>query len=96
MTSTAQDHDLTARPIWTGLMGVDDEGAYLVGGKCEACGFTTLGLRDVCPDCWAEGTMRQTPIGRRGRIGAVWTGELEKAGAGRTGELEPDRPVERP
>jgi len=66
MTADAQDHDLTSRPIWAGLMGADDEGAYLVGGKCEACGFTTLGLRDICPDCWTEGSMQQTPIGRRG------------------------------
>ena len=68
MTTDAHDHDLAARPIWSGLMGADDDGAYLVGGKCGACGFTTLGLRDVCPDCWAEGSMRQTPIGRRGTL----------------------------
>jgi len=58
--------DLVTQPIWTGLMGADDDGPYLVGGTCSACGFTTLGVRDICPDCWANGTMTETPIGRRG------------------------------
>lgn len=70
MTSTAADTatDLVERPIWTGLMGADAEGAFLIGGTCAACGFTTLGVREICPDCWAEGTMREAPIGRRGTL----------------------------
>lgn len=69
MMTAATDEDptdLVARPIWTGLMGADEDGPYLVGGTCSACGFTTLGVRDICPECWAEHTMTETPIGRRG------------------------------
>lgn len=68
MTSAAEDTDLVSRPIWNGLMGADEAGPYLIGGRCSACGFTTLGLRDVCPECWAEGTMAEAPIGRRGTL----------------------------
>ena len=59
---------MVEQPIWNGLMGTDAQGAYLVGGKCSACGFTTLGLRDICPECWACGTMDETPIGRQGTL----------------------------
>ena len=31
-------------------------------------GFTTLGVRDICPECWAEGTMSEVPIGRHGTL----------------------------
>lgn len=58
--------DLTSRSVWEGLLGEDADGPYLVGGRCAACGFVTLGMRDVCPSCWARGSMTKTPIGRRG------------------------------
>ena len=60
--------DLVERPIWAGLMGEDADGAFLIGGSCAACGFTTLSVRNICPECWARGTMRETPIGRRGTL----------------------------
>lgn len=60
--------NLVTRPLWPGLMSEDAEGAYLVGGCCAACGWLALGQRDLCPKCWAEGTMRATPIGRRGTL----------------------------
>lgn len=69
MTSpAAQDGNLVERPLWTGLMDSDHEGSYLVGGRCSRCGFTTLGLRDICPECWAHGTMDEAPIGRQGTL----------------------------
>lgn len=60
--------DLVERPIWAGLMGEDSDGAFLIGGACAACGFTTLGVREICPECWAKGTMSETPIGRHGTL----------------------------
>ena len=63
-----QDNDLVEQPIWTGLMGGDDMGAYLVGGTCSSCGFTTLGRRDICPECWTHGSMEEVPIGRQGTL----------------------------
>jgi uncharacterized OB-fold protein len=59
---------VASRPIWEGLLGEDAEGPYLLGGRCEACGFVTLGLRDICPECWARGTMTMAPIGRKGSV----------------------------
>ena len=61
--------DFVDRPIWDGLMGVDDEGAYLVGGACappvdssrSAC---VTSARSAGP----KETMREAPIGRSGRL----------------------------
>ncbi len=58
--------DLVSRSVWEGLVGEDAEWPYLVGGRCAACGFVTLGVRDICPACWARGSMSPAPIGRRG------------------------------
>ena len=70
MTSNVPEvsDNLADRPIWDGLMGVDEDGPYLVGGSCATCGFITLGVRAICPECWAEGTMTGVPIGRSGRL----------------------------
>ena len=70
MTSAIREEteNLVDRPIWDDLMGVDEDGAFLVGGSCAACGFVTLGVRDICPECWAEGTMGSVPIGRSGTL----------------------------
>lgn len=65
---SAHDSNLVEQPIWNGLLGRDELGAYLVGGKCSTCGFTTLGLRDICPDCWEHGTMKEVAIGRQGTL----------------------------
>ena len=45
-------------------MDADAQGVYLIGGQCSACGFITLGVRRICPSCWATGIMAVTPIGR--------------------------------
>lgn len=56
------------RPIWDGLIGSDADGVYLIGGTCMACGFTTLGVREICPECWAHGMMAEAAIGRRATL----------------------------
>jgi uncharacterized OB-fold protein len=45
-----------------------DGDCFLVGGKCRSCGAVTWGLRPMCPQCWAEGTQEEIPIGRRGTL----------------------------
>jgi len=60
--------DKSSRPICEGLVGEDAEGPFLLGGRCKACGFVTLGVRDTCPECWARGSMTSLPIGRRGSV----------------------------
>ncbi|MBT5414811.1 MAG: hypothetical protein HOH66_15530 [Rhodospirillaceae bacterium] len=56
----------TLVPAWEGLWDEDDEGAYLVGGRCGACGGLALGLRPICPHCHREGTLVAEAVGRRG------------------------------
>ena len=58
--------DLSSRPIWQDLSGEDAEGPYLVGGRCADCGDLSIGLREICPECWSERRMLRTPMGRQG------------------------------
>jgi uncharacterized OB-fold protein len=55
-------------PAWEGLWDEDGDGAYLIGGRCGACGCLALGLRPICPRCHREGTLAAEPVGRRGRL----------------------------
>ncbi len=57
-----------AAPAWPGLWGRDAEGAYLVAGRCDRCGGRALGLREFCPHCHSEGSLREARIGRTGRL----------------------------
>lgn len=66
--ATTRDGVNAARPIRDGLFGEDAEGPYLVGGRCRACGFVTLGARPICPRCLAEDAMGEEPIGRAGTL----------------------------
>jgi uncharacterized protein len=63
-----QQSDLVQRPIWNGLTGEDEQGSFLVGGRCTRCGFLTLGSRDLCPNCWTRNAMQPCPIGRVGTL----------------------------
>jgi benzoylsuccinyl-CoA thiolase BbsA subunit len=54
--------------IWPGLIGADESGPYLVGGRCASCGTVSLGVRDVCACCWSTSGMDAVPIGRTGRL----------------------------
>jgi len=40
----------------------------LVGGRCDACGHATFPLRERCPACRAEGTMREATLGPDGVV----------------------------
>jgi uncharacterized protein len=64
----SQITDLVQRPIWDELISEDKEGPYLVGGRCRKCGFTTLGPRHLCPNCWTSNAMHPFPIGRTGTL----------------------------
>jgi len=54
--------------LWPDLGGEDDKGAYLQGGKCSRCGHVVLGMRALCPNCWAENALVAMPVGRTGRL----------------------------
>ena len=67
MSMLEQAHD-EAPPAWPGLWGRDAEGAYLIAGRCAHCGGLALGLREFCPHCQREGTLREARVGRTGRL----------------------------
>lgn len=54
--------------LWPGLSGEDADGPYLEGAACSQCETVTLGLRALCPQCWAQGSMRQLKVGRTGTV----------------------------
>lgn len=62
----------SVRPAIAGWFAVDDDGAYLIGGRCEGCGTYCFppGAR-FCPnpDCDGE-TLRDVPLSR---TGTVWS-----------------------
>lgn len=44
------------------------EKPYLIGGKCNLCGYICFPKRPVCPICIREGTMKEIPLSNRGKI----------------------------
>ena len=54
--------------LWPGLGGEDNEGPYLQGGVCKSCGQVVLGMRTLCPKCWAANSFTAVPVGRTGRL----------------------------
>lgn len=40
----------------------------LVGGRCDACGTFMLGLPQLCPGCWREGTVVPTALSSTGTL----------------------------
>lgn len=56
-----------ARPVTDGLFRVREDGtATLLGGRCPACGTTTVMVRPFCPGCWAEGDLEPVELGANG------------------------------
>lgn len=55
------------------LFKVEGGTCHLVGGKCNACGTVTWGVRAMCPHCWQEGSQSEAPIGKRGRLYSATT-----------------------
>ncbi len=41
---------------------------YLVGSRCDRCGYTGFPPTKVCPMCMQVGTMKDLPLSRSGKI----------------------------
>lgn len=63
--------DGSLAPAWDGVWDADGEGAFMIGGRCGACGGLALGLRPICPHCHKDGTLAAEAVGRRGRLYAA-------------------------
>lgn len=42
--------------------------SYLIGSRCNVCGYVSFPKRDVCPACLKENTMEEIRLSRRGKI----------------------------
>ena len=42
--------------------------SYLIGSRCNVCGYVSFPKRDVCPACLKENTMEETRLSSRGKI----------------------------
>lgn len=46
----------------------DGEKPYLAGSRCEACGHTFVGQRDICAKCTARNRMRPVRLAETGKV----------------------------
>lgn len=60
------ENTATVRPAWVGLWGTDVQGPYMIASVCGHCGMAALGLRSVCPKCFATEAMTEHRVGRTG------------------------------
>jgi uncharacterized OB-fold protein len=54
-------------PIAPGLFEWLDDGAHLIGSKCNACGEVRFPASSFCPQCCRE-TTENVPLSQRGRL----------------------------
>ena len=54
--------------LWPGLSGSDEQGPFLHGSRCAACGHVMLGRRARCTRCWEAGRIEALALGREGRV----------------------------
>lgn len=49
------------------FVGHDEEGPYLIGGKCGSCLAVVFPTQSICPRCTGQDIV-QTPLSRRGKL----------------------------
>ena len=57
-----------------------DEKPYLIGSKCSVCGNVFFPARAICPVCVAEDTLKEIPIGTRGKLNGFATVQVAPEG----------------
>lgn len=59
------------KPIKEGLFHQPQsphDNPYLIGSRCDLCGYVAFPKRVICPTCLKEGTMKETRLSTRGKI----------------------------
>ncbi len=60
---------MTDTPSIVAFLKRDEDGRpYLQGARCEACGHTYVGEREVCAQCYARGRMRAVALAESGKL----------------------------
>jgi len=49
------------------LVRHDEEGPYLIGGKCTSCQAVFFPKQSICPRCTGQ-SIEETPLSRKGRL----------------------------
>jgi benzoylsuccinyl-CoA thiolase BbsA subunit len=49
------------------LVGRDQEGPYLIGGKCTSCQAVFFPKQSICPRCTGK-DIEETPLSRKGKL----------------------------
>jgi uncharacterized protein len=44
------------------------DSTYLIGSKCELCGYVAFPKRSVCPNCVKGDTMKEIPLSGKGKL----------------------------
>ncbi|MGE0621246.1 MAG: Zn-ribbon domain-containing OB-fold protein [Pseudomonadales bacterium] len=50
------------------FLEVGEDGPYLIGSRCEACGHLFVGRREVCAKCTARDRMSSVRLAETGRL----------------------------
>ena len=53
---------------WFHIAETDDDQPYLIGSRCENCGFTTFPKAAACLSCMRDDTMREIHLGPKGKL----------------------------
>ncbi len=53
---------------WFHIPESADDQPYLIGSKCENCGFTTFPKAAACLSCMRDDTMREIHLGPKGKL----------------------------
>ncbi len=66
-----ENKEIRQKPIREGLFYQPispNERPYLIGSKCNLCGYVSFPKRVICPMCLKEGTMKEVPLSNKGKI----------------------------
>ena len=53
---------------WFHIPSSPEDQPYLVGSKCERCGYISFPKATICRSCMGENTLREIHIGRKGKL----------------------------
>lgn len=59
---------LSFNPLILTLNASEDGQPHLLGSKCGSCGCVFFPQQSLCTECFQEGTLKEHPLSRRGKL----------------------------
>ena len=80
MAEQKQKRQIPLQEGWYKVPQSPSEKGYLIGSKCSVCGNVFFPARAICPVCVAEDTLKEIPIGTRGKLNGFATVQVAPEG----------------